>query len=432
MNIIQKPVNSSNYTKQSTKKVGFVLHWIVGEVESADATFANSAKQVSAHYGIGSNGEVHQYVADEYIAWHAGNWEANTKYIGIEHAGGQDLGGGNRKKPTEQCHLTSIELITELCRKHGISQLIRGQNIFKHSEIKATQCCGSLDIDRITNAVNNNFNNNNNMSNLEQQKKIATDFLTNPAYQGMPFNDGNQYGYLRSIVHNKVEEGGQNPAEALKQFGFRSIDLHNSLNSQIQDLQNQRANLETQLQNTNLEKQSLTNQVNSLNSQLSTTNQTNKELQNELVEVRRQVLFLSNENQDLKNQLANQKPSVDIDVNIYIEQIRELEEKLSTTGVENLQLKKQINLLNSNKFSLDKLITGIVSGKNYLANFSFISFLTGLSSYLSDLTQIANPEIASGLTFATGAIAMILIFVKNKKPKEGIKEVKEESKKIQL
>jgi N-acetyl-anhydromuramyl-L-alanine amidase AmpD len=157
MNIIQKPINRLNYSTTKTQKVGFVLHWIVGEIETAYATFRNPLRRASAHFGIGSNGQIDQYVPIEQVAYHAGNWEANKKYIGIEHAGGQ-LINGVRKKPTHECHLASIQLIIKLCRDLGIAKLERGKNIFKHSEIVPTQCCGSLDIDYIANEVNKILN----------------------------------------------------------------------------------------------------------------------------------------------------------------------------------------------------------------------------------------------------------------------------------
>lgn len=155
MNIKQVPAAPTNYSIRKTKKVGIVFHWMVGEIAACDATFQNPNRKASAQYGIGSNGEIHQYVKDENVAFHCGSDAGNVKWIGIEHAGGQ-LINGVRKTPTEACIQASIELCKMLCQKHGF-KLVRGQTAFKHSEVSPapTMCCGYLDIDRIVNSANN-------------------------------------------------------------------------------------------------------------------------------------------------------------------------------------------------------------------------------------------------------------------------------------
>ena len=50
--------------------------------------FQNPASKVSAHYVVDSaTGQVWQQVLEKDIAWHAGNWNINTRAIGIEHEG---------------------------------------------------------------------------------------------------------------------------------------------------------------------------------------------------------------------------------------------------------------------------------------------------------------------------------------------------------
>ena len=138
--------NSNNFQvgRSGNKIDKVVLHWIVGKLSAADAVFNNPDRQVSAHYGIGHT-EVHQYVKEEDTAYHAGNLTVNRQSIGIEHEGGPDL------PISEDTHKTSIELITDICRRYNIPA--DRQHILKHSEIKATQCPGTLDIDRIVREV---------------------------------------------------------------------------------------------------------------------------------------------------------------------------------------------------------------------------------------------------------------------------------------
>lgn len=215
MTIIQKPAHATRQSKTKTKKIGFVLHWMVGNLQSTTYKFQSPAVPLnkdyaSAHYGIGDNGEVYQYVHNNFIAYHAGNSTANQNYIGIEHAGGTELfKNGPRKKPTEACHQASIELLTQLCTELEIHELIRGKNIFKHSEIVPTQCCGSLDIDYITQQVNNNLKNNN-MSLKDYSKNFDLKSLESDVQNALNMNDLDfVLNRLRSVVNEKDQAKNQ-------------------------------------------------------------------------------------------------------------------------------------------------------------------------------------------------------------------------------
>lgn len=148
MNIKQYPAHTNNYgvgrAGKTINKV--VLHWIVGTLESADATFANPDRKASAHYGIGDN-EIHQYVKEQDTAWHASNLTVNRESVGIEHEGGWLLSDGTRFKPTDETHKTSAELVADICKRYNIP--LDREHIRIHKEFSATQCPGSLDVDRI-------------------------------------------------------------------------------------------------------------------------------------------------------------------------------------------------------------------------------------------------------------------------------------------
>lgn len=99
MNIIQKPSPHFFPNRKGYKPEAIVIHIMAGTLVGTDAWFKNPASQVSAHYGVGKTGEVHQYVKEEHGAWHAGRvdkptWKlikagVNPNYytIGIEHEG---------------------------------------------------------------------------------------------------------------------------------------------------------------------------------------------------------------------------------------------------------------------------------------------------------------------------------------------------------
>lgn len=141
------PAHTNNYSKNIYPKTGIVLHWIVGSLASADKTFQDPNRIASVQYGIGKNGEIHQYVDDKYTAYHAGVSRYNQNYFGIEHEGGH-LYNGERVKPSQACHESSIKLVAWLCKTYNIP--CDRKHILKHSETGyATQCCGTLDIDYI-------------------------------------------------------------------------------------------------------------------------------------------------------------------------------------------------------------------------------------------------------------------------------------------
>ena len=142
MNTIQKVWKGSpNFWtgRKGYKPELVVIHIMDGTLSGTDAWFANPASQVSAHYGIGKSGEVHQYVKEEDAAWHAGRVDApsaklvksnvnpNLYTIGIEHEG----------KPedtwTDATKQASASLIREICQRWQIP--IDRDHIIGHCEI---------------------------------------------------------------------------------------------------------------------------------------------------------------------------------------------------------------------------------------------------------------------------------------------------------
>ena len=82
---------STNFTA-SNRPVSYmvnmiVIHSIEGSYTSAKTAFQNPSRHGSAHYVISRTGRVAQMVLEDDIAWHAGNWDYNTRAIGIEHEG---------------------------------------------------------------------------------------------------------------------------------------------------------------------------------------------------------------------------------------------------------------------------------------------------------------------------------------------------------
>lgn len=68
MNIKQVP--SPNFgSRDGYKPELFVIHIMAGTLAGTDSWFSSTKSGVSSHFGVGKNGEVHQYVPIQQTAW---------------------------------------------------------------------------------------------------------------------------------------------------------------------------------------------------------------------------------------------------------------------------------------------------------------------------------------------------------------------------
>jgi N-acetyl-anhydromuramyl-L-alanine amidase AmpD len=114
------PASSSNYTvahRAHDYPIDMiVIHDIEGTAGSAILAFQNPSRRASAHYVVGYDGSITQMVLEKDIAWHAGNWDYNTRAIGIEHAG--YAYGTNLYTMAE--YNASAQLIASICSRWGV------------------------------------------------------------------------------------------------------------------------------------------------------------------------------------------------------------------------------------------------------------------------------------------------------------------------
>jgi len=92
-----------------------VIHDIEGTAATGIKLFQTPGYGASAHYVIGYDGSVTQMVQEKDIAWHAGNWDYNTRSIGIEHAGYAATGGY-----TFDEYQASAQLTASICSRYGV------------------------------------------------------------------------------------------------------------------------------------------------------------------------------------------------------------------------------------------------------------------------------------------------------------------------
>ncbi len=109
------------------------LHVMGGFLAGTDSTFKNPQNQVSATYGIGSNGTIHQYVKEFDTAWADGNARSNATGISIEHEGGYPTA-----RFTDACAEASAQLCADIAKRYGFGRLVHDGtkgNVWLHREI---------------------------------------------------------------------------------------------------------------------------------------------------------------------------------------------------------------------------------------------------------------------------------------------------------
>lgn len=151
-------IASPNFTggRNNYRPEAIVIHIMEGSLSGTDSWFKSRISSVSAHYGIGKDGEIHQYVQEKDSAWHAGRVNApswnlikpagNNSYknpnfytIGIEHEG-----TGNSEW-TDAMYESSSSLIAEIVQRWNIP--IDRDHIIGHHEIYSLKTCPGFKVD---------------------------------------------------------------------------------------------------------------------------------------------------------------------------------------------------------------------------------------------------------------------------------------------
>jgi hypothetical protein len=130
-----------------------VIHIAVGSLKSVDNSFLSASHGTSAHYCVGKDGSVHQYVREEDTAFHAGIvdrpvWRLikkgagvspNSYTVGIEHEGMPD------DPWTDVMYAASAELTAAICARWAIP--IDADHLPMHREIRAGKSCPGFQFD---------------------------------------------------------------------------------------------------------------------------------------------------------------------------------------------------------------------------------------------------------------------------------------------
>jgi hypothetical protein len=106
---------SVNFTKGGNQPKLMVVHIMEGTLAGTDSWFHNPASDVSAHFGVGKDGTIYQWVDTNDQAWHA--CAANDHSIGVENE------GSSGDKLTAAQILSNARILRWAHRKHPLLNL---------------------------------------------------------------------------------------------------------------------------------------------------------------------------------------------------------------------------------------------------------------------------------------------------------------------
>ena len=117
-----------------------VVHHNAGNLSVKDCYDLWQKRAASAHYQVDANGRIGQLVWDKDTAWQAGNWDANTTSIGIEHA---DI-SSSPWRISEATLDNGAHLVAALCHHYKLGRPTWRKNVFPHNAFTATECPASI------------------------------------------------------------------------------------------------------------------------------------------------------------------------------------------------------------------------------------------------------------------------------------------------
>lgn len=136
---VVKLLNVHYTSGRSGRDVDFVVvHYNAGNLTIEGCWSVWQTREASAHYQVEDDGTIGQLVWDSNTAWHASNWDANCRSIGVEHANEPD------GTITEECLDNGAHLVAALCKYFGLGRPQWLKNVFPHKHFADTSCPGQI------------------------------------------------------------------------------------------------------------------------------------------------------------------------------------------------------------------------------------------------------------------------------------------------
>lgn len=139
------PAHSNNFTaKRNSKITKITPHHAAGIVTAEDLgkIFQNENRVASSNYGIGFDGRIGCYVAEESRAWTSSSPSNDNQAITIEVSNS----GGTPSWPISEASWNSlVNLCTDICKRYNFSLTYDGTpdaSLTQHNMFTATTCPG--------------------------------------------------------------------------------------------------------------------------------------------------------------------------------------------------------------------------------------------------------------------------------------------------
>lgn len=219
----QNPAHPNNYRQGRTQKINKVVihHAATTDFDGIARTFQNPNREASAHYGVGRNNNVDQYVAEDNTAWHAGTTIAsgipnpNPSSIGIENV---NKTGGPDWLIDDSTFNTLVELVTDVAKRNALGKLVVGQNLFQHKNFASTYCAGKMGdrLQELADRVNGGASGGATPVPTPARKSnevIAGEVLAgawgnNPERKNRLESNGYSYAAVQAVVNSRIGGGG--------------------------------------------------------------------------------------------------------------------------------------------------------------------------------------------------------------------------------
>ena len=139
--LAEKIIKATHFSKgRSGRKIETItIHHMAGVLtcEQCGRIFQGN-RQASAHYGVGSDGRIAQYVDEADTAWSNSNWDSNCKSVTIETSNSS----AGENWPVSDIVLNSlIRLVADVAKRNNIA-LVKGKTLVWHRMYTATTCPG--------------------------------------------------------------------------------------------------------------------------------------------------------------------------------------------------------------------------------------------------------------------------------------------------
>lgn len=207
---------ASHYSKgRDGRKIEMItIHHMAGVLSAKQCgNIFQGNREASAHYGIGNDGEIAQYVDEANTAWANGNWDANCKAVTIETSNNKT--GGDWTVGDKALN-SLIKLVADIAKRNNLGTLVKGKNVTWHSMYCSTTCPGNYLRSKMDYIVSeaNKINNNETTTETSISNKKSNEDIANEVIAGKWGNGdarktalkkaGYDYDEVQAIVNEKL------------------------------------------------------------------------------------------------------------------------------------------------------------------------------------------------------------------------------------